>query len=111
MSHMLQQAVLLSPDAVARAASRLVRDRSERWMLCQPYAVRASYARHALGGGEREQMIWMLRQPDSVRASYSREVVEPATADADVVGLQTIWMLRQPDAVRESYLREVLQAP
>ena len=108
---MLQQAVLLSPDPVARAASLLVRDRSERWMLCQPHAVRASYARHALGGGEREQMIWMLRQPEWVRASYSREVVEPATTDGDVVGLQTIWMLRQPDAVRESYLREVLQAP
>jgi hypothetical protein len=80
MSDMIQQAVLLSPDPVARAAALLVKDRRERWMLCQPRAVRASFAPEALDGGERAQMVWMLRQPDPVRESYLREVLHAPPA-------------------------------
>jgi hypothetical protein len=71
--------VLLGPDVVARAASRGVSGRDERWMLCQPRGVRESYVREVLDRGDHalHQQIWMLRQAKAVRESYVREVLEP----------------------------------
>jgi hypothetical protein len=107
---MVEQAVLLSPDPVARAAALMANDPAERWMLSQPRSVRASFVHEAWDGDDRAQMIWMLRQSDQVRESYVREVVEAGGVPADDRD-QTVWMLRQPDAVRESFLRDVLHAP
>jgi hypothetical protein len=72
-------ALLLGPDAVARAAAAGARRPEEVWLLRQPRAVRRSYAREVLsaGGGPTEEEIWMLRQPNAVRESYIREVLEP----------------------------------
>jgi hypothetical protein len=103
----LERAVLLSPDPLARAAAQAVTDRMQQWMLNQPWAVRVSFAREALNGDERDQMIWMLRQPDAVRMSFLEEVVEAGGVPADEKD-QTSWMLRQSDPVRATYLREVL---
>lgn len=73
----LQRAILLAPDSVARAASRRAPRPEERWMLCQPRVVRESFVRTVLSAVNREraQEIWMLRQPDAVRESYVREVL------------------------------------
>jgi hypothetical protein len=73
---MLERAILLAPDAVARRAAPLASDTEQRWMLCQSRAVRASYCRDALGRGEKAERAWMLRQPDHVRESYVSEVLE-----------------------------------
>ena len=69
--------MLLSPSALARAAAGRAVLPEERWMLHQPRAVRASYARavHRSPDPERAQAAWLLRQPDSVRESYVREVL------------------------------------
>lgn len=73
----LQKAVLLAPDAVARAAARTVDEAEERWMLTQPRAVRRSYVDDVLGSDHpHAEEIWMLRQPDDVRLSYVREVLD-----------------------------------
>lgn len=75
----VERQVLLAPDAVARAASNVVRGRVERWMLRQPRSVRRSYVFEVLAPGDdrelREQR-WMLLQPDAVRVSYVTEVLE-----------------------------------
>jgi hypothetical protein len=75
----VERQVLLAPDAVARAASNVVRGRVERWMLRQPRSVRRSYVFEVLAHGDdrelREQR-WMLLQPDAVRVSYVTEVLE-----------------------------------
>jgi hypothetical protein len=105
----IEQAVLLSPDPIARAAARMVTEPAEHWMLCQPRRVRLSFVREAMDGSERDQMIWMLRQSDRIRESYVREVVEGGGV-SDEEKDQTIWMLRQSKAVRQSYLRDVLHA-
>jgi hypothetical protein len=105
----LESAVLLSPDPVARAAALVVTEPSERWMLCQSWSVRVSFAREAMNGDERDQMIWMLRQSDDVRRSYMREVLEGGGVPAEEKD-QACWMLRQATAVRESFVREVLHA-
>jgi hypothetical protein len=75
---LLERAVLLAPDRVARAAARRASRRDERWLLCQPRAVRESYARHVLPAQDRGRSgeIWMLRQTDQVRESYVREVLD-----------------------------------
>jgi hypothetical protein len=105
----VERRVLLAPGAIAKAASRLAPDPEQRWMLCQPAAVRRSYAEQVLGrpGEERLQEAWMLRQPEAVRQSF----VEHVLARQDPLPRQEIWMLRQPEAVRLSYLREVLDPP
>jgi hypothetical protein len=72
---MLQRTILLAPDAVARRAARYAKDPKERWMLRQPRAVRASYAREALARGELAEQVWMLRQSEPVRESYISEVL------------------------------------
>jgi hypothetical protein len=72
----LERSILLAPDRVARAAARMAPDARQRWMLCQPRAVRASYAREALGRGDTAEEVWMLRQPDQVRESYVTEVLD-----------------------------------
>jgi hypothetical protein len=107
---MLEQAVLLSPDPVARAAALVSNDPAERWMLNQPRSVRASFVQEAWAGDDRDQMIWMLRQSGEVRESYVREVVQAGGVPADERD-QVVWMLTQPEPVRESYLRDVLHAP
>lgn len=71
----LERTVLTGPDRVARAAARMAKDPKERWMLCQPRAVRCSYAEEAHGRGPLAEEVWMLRQPDVVRESYVREVL------------------------------------
>jgi hypothetical protein len=73
---MLERAILLAPDAVARRAAPLAGDKEQRWMLCQSREVRASYCREAFGRGELAEQVWMLRQPDPVRESYISEVLE-----------------------------------
>ena len=107
---MLEHAVLLSPDPVARAAALVATDSAERWMLNQPRPVRASFVQQAWEGDDRDQMIWMLRQPDEVRESYVREVVQAGGVPADERD-QVVWMLTQADSVRESYIRQVLHGP
>ncbi len=74
---LLERALLLAPDRVARAAARRAERAEERWLLRQPRAVRESYARQVLGASEhgRAREIWMLRQPDRVRESYVRDVL------------------------------------
>jgi hypothetical protein len=66
--------VLLGPAALRRAAARRATDERERWMLCQPTAVRRSFVREVLEKGVNEE-AWMLLQPDSVRRSYAAEVL------------------------------------
>jgi hypothetical protein len=75
---MLERAILLAPDAVARRAAPFAADAEQRWMLCQSREVRVSYCRDALGRGETAERAWMLRQPDDVRESYVSEVLEAA---------------------------------
>jgi hypothetical protein len=75
---MIERAILLAPDAVARRAAPLAGDAEQRWMLRQSRAVRASYCHDALGRGEIAERAWMLRQPDDVRESYISEVLEAA---------------------------------
>lgn len=69
--------MLLSPDAVARAAAARASAPQERWMLRQPRPVRESFVRQVLASGDpdRQEEIWMLRQPDKVRESYVRDVL------------------------------------
>jgi hypothetical protein len=100
---MLERRVLLSPNAIARAAMSLVSDPAQRWMLGQPAAVRRSYVHDVLdrGNTRREQTIWMLRQPDAVRAGYAAAVLAPGDH-------ATRWMLGQPREVRESYISDVI---
>jgi hypothetical protein len=73
-----EKALLVGPDAVARAAAAGARRPEEVWLLRQPRRVRRSYAREVLdaGGGENGEEIWMLRQPAAVRESYIREVLQ-----------------------------------
>lgn len=72
----VQRSVLLAPDSVARTAARMAPGPMERWMLRQPRAVRASYARTVLGCDvPHAEEIWMLRQPDAVRESFVRDVL------------------------------------
>ena len=69
--------VLTAPDPVARAAARFAPEREQRWMLCQPRAVRRSFAEEVFGrpdAGLRQQ-VWMLRQPREVRESYIENVL------------------------------------
>ena len=73
---MLERAILLAPDAVARRAARYAKDAEEAWMLRQPRATRASFCREAHGRGDNAEQAWMLRQPDAVRESYISEVLE-----------------------------------
>lgn len=73
----LDKAVLLGPAAVARAAARYATEPEERWLLCQPRKVRASYVQEVLNkaGDPNAEEIWMLRQPEAVRESYIQEVL------------------------------------
>jgi hypothetical protein len=73
---MLERTILLAPDTIARGAAALTNDPEQAWMLRQPRAVRASYARDAFGRGETAEQAWMLRQPRAVRESYVSEVLE-----------------------------------
>jgi hypothetical protein len=71
---LIDRAVLLGPDGVARTASRRASAPEERWLLGRPRPVRESYAREVLGTVDlvRAQTVWLLRQPDAVRESYVR---------------------------------------
>ena len=72
----IDRAVLMGPRAVARAAARYATEAEERWLLCQPREVRASYVRQVLDARDpNAEEIWMLRQPEPVRESYIREVL------------------------------------
>jgi hypothetical protein len=75
----VEKAMILAPDAVARAAASYSARPEEGWILRQPRAVRRAYwsdvMRH--GDRQRDREIWMLRQPESVRESYIAEVLEP----------------------------------
>jgi hypothetical protein len=70
--------VLTAPDAVARAAARFAPEREQRWMLCQPRAVRRSFAEEVFGRPDAHlrQQVWMLRQPREVRESYIEQVLQ-----------------------------------
>ena len=101
-----ERQVLMAPDVVARAAAAVAPDRNAAWMLRQPRALRASFAREVLGSPDRNlaEQVWMLRQPLDVRLSYLEEVVayDPTTPR------EQVWMLRQSDEVCASYVDEVL---
>jgi hypothetical protein len=73
-----ERSVLLAPDPIARAAARVVRAPQQRWMLCQPRAVRRSYVAEVLDRPDQRNAadIWLLRQPKRVRDSYVRDVLE-----------------------------------
>jgi hypothetical protein len=73
-----ERSVLLAPDPVARTVARVARGREQRWMLCQPRAVRRSYVVEVLDRPAQKNAaeIWLLRQPGAVRASYVRDVLE-----------------------------------
>jgi hypothetical protein len=73
-----ERSVLLAPDAIARAVGRVARAPEQRWMLCQPRAVRRSYVAQVIDRPDRKNAaeIWLLRQPKAVRASYVRAVLE-----------------------------------
>ena len=75
----VEKAVILAPDAVARAAAAYAALPEEDWMLRQPRGVRRSYWREVICRGDhpRDREIWMLRQPEAVRESYIAEVLEP----------------------------------
>lgn len=75
---LLERALLLAPDRVARAAAARATRPEERWMLRQQRAVRETYARQVVGAPDaaRAREIWMLRQADAVRESYVREVLD-----------------------------------
>jgi hypothetical protein len=45
---MLERAILLAPDAIARRAAALTDDAEQAWMLRQPRAVRESYVSEVL---------------------------------------------------------------
>jgi hypothetical protein len=72
-----ERRVLTAPDPVARAAARLAGEREQRWMLCQPRAVRQSFAEEVFGRPDAElrQQVWMLRQSEAVRESYIADVL------------------------------------
>jgi hypothetical protein len=72
-----EQRVLTAPGPVARAAARMAPEPEQRWLLCQPRAVRRSFAEEVFGQPDeaRRQQIWMLRQAKAVRESYIREVL------------------------------------
>jgi hypothetical protein len=69
--------VLTAPDAVARTAARFAPEREQRWMLCQPRAVRRSFAEEVFGRPDAElrEQVWMLRQSREVRESYIADVL------------------------------------
>ncbi len=77
-SVLLQRAVLLAPDRIARAAARRAELPEERWLLRQQRSVRLTFAREVLASvdEQRAREVWMLRQPDEVRESYIRAVLE-----------------------------------
>jgi hypothetical protein len=74
----LERTILLAPARIARAAARFAPEPEQRWMLCQPLAVRRSYVEEVLDRPDEalRRQAWMLRQPDEVRLSYVREVLE-----------------------------------
>ena len=69
--------VLTAPDTVARAAARFAPEREQRWMLCQPRAIRRSFAQEVFGRPDAalRQQVWMLRQSREVRESYIADVL------------------------------------
>jgi hypothetical protein len=73
----VERALLLAPDAIARAAARFANEPEQRWMLRQPRAVRRSYVAEVLDRphDEHAEQAWMLLQGDAVRESYLREVL------------------------------------
>lgn len=75
----VEKAMILAPDALARAAAGYAALPEEGWMLRQPRAVRGAYWREVIrhGDHQRDREIWMLRQPEAVRESYIAEVLEP----------------------------------
>ena len=73
-----ERSILLAPDPIARAVALVARTPEQRWMLCQPRAVRRSYVAEVLDRPDQSNAaeIWLLRQPNAVRASYVRQVLE-----------------------------------
>jgi hypothetical protein len=104
----IERSLLLAPDAIARAAAWMAREPEQRWMLCQPRAVRRSYVAEVIDRDHADsaEESWMLRQDEIVRESYIAQVL----AGRRPPPREEIWMLRQDDAVRESYVREVVEA-
>ncbi len=72
------RAVLLAPDAVARAAASLDADRQRRWLLRQPREIRRSFAEEVIdaGGTKRQQERWLLLQNKATRLSFVTEVID-----------------------------------
>jgi hypothetical protein len=74
------RAVLLAPDAVARAAASLDTDSQRRWLLRRPRDVRRSFAEEVIdaGGTKRLQERWLLLQDEETRESFVAEVIDAA---------------------------------
>lgn len=72
------RAVLLGPDAVARAAASLDADPQRRWLLRRPREVRRSFAEEVIdaGGSRRQQERWLLLQDKATRESFVTEVID-----------------------------------
>ena len=102
----VERHILMAPDVVARAAAAMTPDRTARWMLRRPRALRQSFAEDVLGQPDRAlaEEVWMLRQSLDVRLSYLDEVV---AYDPDIPREQ-VWMLRQSEELCRSYVDEVL---
>lgn len=79
MHQQVETALILAPDAIARAAADYATAPEQRWMLRQPRSVRRSYWRDVMrhGSHQRDREIWMLRQPDAVRESFIAQVLAP----------------------------------
>lgn len=74
----LERAVLTGPDMLARAAAKTVEAPEQRWLLCQPKAVRCSFVEDVIDRPDDPNAAerWMLLQKEAVRRSYVREVLD-----------------------------------
>lgn len=99
---LIERAILLAPDAVARTAALAVSEPEQRWMLTRPRAVRRTFVEQVLDRGDDEhtRQRWMLLQDEATCASFLAALEDAPREQA--------WLLRQPAAVRASYVREVL---
>jgi hypothetical protein len=76
------RAVLLAPDAVARAAASRESDPQRRWLLRRPREVRRSFVDEVIdrGGTRRLQERWLLLQDEPTRMSFVAEVIDATSS-------------------------------
>ena len=78
----VERAVLLGPDAIARAVARTEADPLRRWLLRRPRAIRRSFVHDVVdaGGTRALQERWLLLHDDEVRLSYVAEVIDATSS-------------------------------